>query len=86
MNNTQTSNINISVSHILKLRLKEATELSHRSEEELIIEAVEKYLEQFSSQKNCYDLAKELGLIGAAVDLPINLSTNSNYLDEFGSL
>jgi len=45
---------------------------------------VKNYLQQFPSEKTCYDLAQELGVIGRATNLPPDLSTNSDYFDQFG--
>ncbi len=83
MNNTQTTSINILVSSILESRLKEVAKLSQKSEQKLIIEAVENYLKQFSSPKNCYALAKELGIIG--IKLIISLTSSSKSLDSYRS-
>lgn len=80
----QTTSINVLMSSLLESRLKEIALSSQKSEQELIIEAVESYLKQFPPIKTCYDLAKELDIIGSVTDLPSDLSTNSNYFDEFG--
>lgn len=48
------------------------------------MEAIEKYLQDFPPQKSCYDLAKELGIIGSADNLPSDLSTNKDYFQGFG--
>jgi len=83
--NAQNTTINISISLLLESRLKEIALKSQKSEQELIIEAVESYIKQFSAPKTCYDLAIELNIIGSVPDLPSDLSTNSNYFDRFGS-
>jgi hypothetical protein len=40
--------------------------------------------EQISNSKSCYDLARELGIIGIAENLPADLSTNHDYFEGFG--
>lgn len=34
---------------------------------------------------SCYDLARDLGVIGVATDTPTDLSTNPAHLDGFGT-
>lgn len=84
MNSPHKTNISIPLSPILEQRLKEVAQMSQKSEQELILEAVENHLKQFPKQKTCYDLAKELGVIGVADNLPSDLSTNPDYFEGFG--
>ena len=84
MNPPNKNNISIPLSPSLEQRLKEVAQMNQKTEQELILEAIENHLEQFSYPKSCYDLAIELGVIGVAEDLPSDLSTNPSYFQGFG--
>jgi predicted DNA-binding protein len=84
MNPPNQNNISIPLSPSLEQRLKEVAQMNQKTEQELILEALENHLKQFPTQKSCYDLAIELGVIGVAEDLPSDLSTNPDYFDRFG--
>lgn len=84
MNPPHPNNINITLSPSLDQRLKEVAKMSQKSEQELILEALESHLQQFPFSKSCYDLALELGVLGVAEDFPPDLSTNSDYFEGFG--
>jgi hypothetical protein len=40
--------------------------------------------EKQGKTQSCYDLAMQLGVVGCAEDLPVDLSTNKAYLEGFG--
>ena len=84
MNPPNQNNISIALSPSLEQRLKQVAQMNQKTEQELILEAIENHLEQFLSSKSCYDLAIELGVIGVAEDLPSDLSTNPSYFQGFG--
>ncbi len=84
MNPPNQNNISIALSPSLEKRLKEVAQMNQKTEQELILEAIENHLEQFLSPKSCYDLAIELGVMGVAEDLPSDLSTNPSYFQGFG--
>ena len=48
----------------LEQQLQSIAKLTEKSEQQIIIEALEKYLQSIDKPKNCYDLALELGVIG----------------------
>ncbi|MEA5551435.1 CopG family transcriptional regulator [Anabaena cylindrica UHCC 0172] len=56
----------------------------NKTESEIVREALRMYFQSVGSQISCYDLAKDLGIIGIAGDMPSDLSTNTDYLEEFG--
>jgi hypothetical protein len=68
----------------LEAQLKSIAQLTNKSEQQLIVEALEKHLQELSQPQNCYDLALQLGVIGIAEDLPPDLSTNHDYFEGFG--
>ncbi|EAZ88075.1 hypothetical protein [Crocosphaera chwakensis] len=84
MNPPNQNNISIPLSPSLEQRLKEVAHMNQKTEQELILEALENHLKQFPIPKNCYDLAIELGVIGIAADLPSDLSTNPSHFEGFG--
>lgn len=73
------TNITIALSTSLEQKLKQVAELSQKSEQDLIIEAIENHLKQFYPRQSCSDLAMELGVIGVSEDLPPDLSTNPEH-------
>ena len=75
---------NLSLDSQLEQQLKSVAQLTNKSEQQLIIEALEKHLQELSQAQNCYDLALQLGVIGIAEDLPPDLSTNKDYFEGFG--
>ena len=65
----------------LEALLKAIAKQTNKTEQELIIEAIIKHLQELNQSQNCYDLALQLGVIGRAENLPADLSTNPNYLE-----
>jgi hypothetical protein len=45
---------------------------------------LEQHFAEPSAAPSCYDLAREAGVIGCAVDAPPDLSTNPAYFAGFG--
>ncbi|WP_107669080.1 hypothetical protein [Cyanothece sp. BG0011] len=86
MNNSSKTIFNLSLNPEIKQQLQTVAKLTHKTEQELILEALEKHLKELSKPQNCYDLAIQLGVIGVAEELPPDLSTNSDYLQGFGQL
>ncbi len=56
----------------------------NKAESEIVREALSMYFKSKLSQTSCYDLAKYLEIIGVSADLPSDLSTNSDYFQDFG--
>jgi len=50
----------------------------------VVREAIEAFLGSHRKEENCLSLAKRLGILGAAKDLPKDLSTNKKYFSGFG--
>jgi len=67
----------------LEAQLKAIAKQSNKTEQEVIIEAITKHIQELNQSQNCYDLALHLGVIGRAENLPSDLSTNPNYLEGF---
>lgn len=74
----------LSLNSQLEQKLKSISQLTNKSEQQLIIEALEKHLQELSQPQNCYELATQLGVIGIAENLPTDLSTNKDYFQGFG--
>ncbi|MEB3191037.1 MAG: hypothetical protein VKL42_11905 [Snowella sp.] len=79
-------NLTVPITPNLNQRLKEAAKTQNKSEQALILEALENHLDTISPPQNCYDLLEELGILETIkeVDLPPDLSTNPKYLKNFG--
>lgn len=76
--------VTVQIGEELQIQLKEVARLQHRSESDVVHEALQIYLQEVSGKQNCYDLAKRLGIVGIASDLPEDLSTNPDYFNGFG--
>lgn len=77
--------MDIVLSSNLQQKLTKLAQQTKKSEQEVIIEVLEKYLEiEETLEQNCYDRALELGVIGVAEDLPSDLSTNPDYFIGLG--
>ncbi|MCI0422523.1 MAG: CopG family transcriptional regulator [Acidobacteria bacterium] len=62
---------------------KEASRVS-KSESDLVREALEAFLSKQASKPSCYDLAKELGIIGTVQRAPADLSANKKHFRRLG--
>jgi len=77
--------MDIVLSSNLQQKLTKLAQQTKKSEQEVIIEALEKHLEiEEPLKRNCYDRALELGVIGVAENLPSDLSTNPDYFIGLG--
>ncbi len=76
--------ITVRIPESLSNRLRSRSRMRGQSESDLVREALEKYLERPLTQRSAYELAQEAGLIGAAKNLPSDLSTNPRHLAGFG--
>jgi hypothetical protein len=56
-----------------------------RSESQLVREALTEFVARQAGQPSCFDLARELGLIGCVDSGRGDLSTNPRHLEGFGS-
>jgi len=80
--------ITLTVPSSLNQRLKEAAKIQNKSEQELILEALENHLTIINPPNNCYEMLAKLGILEDIqdIDLPPDLSVNPKYLDDFGKL
>ena len=76
--------ISVRVDERLKKELEaEAREKGVRPSE-IVRQALEEHMRQRKPRESAYDLAKRLGIIGAAKGLPADLSTNPEHMEGFG--
>ena len=69
----------------LKHALDAESSTTGRSPSEIVRVALSRHLRKRKlRRRTCLDVAKELGVIGAAKDLPPDLSTNKKYFEGFG--
>lgn len=85
---TATGPDDIHLSEEQKRELREYARSTGRSESDVIAAALGEYLSLRArpavSGENCYEVAKRIGLLGVADDLPPDLSTNPAYFEGFG--
>ena len=67
----------------LRKKLARIARQEGRSESEVVREMVEGQIKA-RTQESCYDIAKRLGIIGIAKNLPSDISTNPKYFEGFG--
>jgi len=67
--------------HALLSRLSKQEQ---KSESEIIHTARRKYCQDALAQRDAYELAQKLGVIGVTDQLPSDLSSNQDYLEGFG--
>jgi hypothetical protein len=74
--------LTVPISLNLNQRLKEAAKLQNKSEQDLILEALENHLTTINPSQNCYEMLEKLGILEdiAEIDLPPDLSTNPIFL------
>jgi predicted transcriptional regulator len=76
--------LSIRLSQALEKQLKALVRKTHRTESQLVREAIEDYCRNHAKQPTAYDVFKAAGLIGTARGLPSDLSTNPKYMEGFG--
>jgi len=59
--------------------LRHYSQRENTSESDIVRAALNHYFATLSARKTCYDLAKELGILGVAQQLPPDLSTNKDH-------
>jgi len=65
-------------------RLKKETQVTGKSESQLVREALASYFADRDREENCQDLALRRGLLGRGKGLPSDLSTNCAHFEGFG--
>jgi len=78
------SRVTVRLSGELKSALDAAASTTGRSPSEIVRVALTHHLRKRPSRRTCLDVAKGLGVIGIAKDLPPDLSTNPKYFEGFG--
>lgn len=80
----RTTRISVRVEGKTQRELARMAAVRGQSESELIREAIERYLENGRDGETCLDVARRLGIIGSAKNLPRDLSTNKRHMKGFG--
>jgi hypothetical protein len=65
-------------------RIDAEAQATGKNGSELVREALAAYFRQRSEPETCLELAHRAGVIGCAVGLPRDLSTNREYFEGFG--
>jgi len=78
------SRVTIRLPGELKNALETEASTTGHSPSEIVRVALSRHLRRRRPQRTCFDVAKELGIIGIAKDLPSDLSTNPKYFEGFG--
>lgn len=76
--------IAVRVEEDLKRAIQAEADARGISPSEVVREAVEAYLRDRPRRETSFEIAKRIGLIGCAKDLPPDLSMNPDYMDGFG--
>jgi len=76
--------LTIRVSERLHSKLAKLARATGRTESEMVREAVQEYVERHGAQESCYEIAREMGLIGCIKDAARDLSTNPKHMARFG--
>ena len=76
--------INVRIEGRVKQQLEAEARMRGVSPSAIVRQAIEEHLGQRRPTESCHDLAKRLGILGSAKDLPPDLSTNPNYMEGFG--
>ena len=76
--------ISVSLDADLHRELTVAATASGRSAADLVREAIRHHLQPRATGGSAYDLAVALGVVGAAPDLPPDLSSNPAHMAGFG--
>ncbi len=78
------SRLTIRLDSHLRRRLGRLARQQAKRASELVREALESFCQNQEAQPTCFDIAQKAGLIGAARELPPDLSTNPQYLEGLG--
>ena len=76
--------INVRIDHQLKGRLEATARERGVKPSEIVRAALAEHLKECPPPVNARQLARQLGIIGCAPDLPADLSTNPKYMEGFG--
>ena len=76
--------ITVRVPATLGARIRECSRAKGQTPSDLVRIALESYLGKRGGKNSAYELAQATGLIGCAVRLPKDLTTNRRYFEGFG--
>jgi metal-responsive CopG/Arc/MetJ family transcriptional regulator len=77
--------INVRVDEELKQELEAEAREKGISPSDVVREAIQEHVKLRAAKESCLDIARRIGLIGAAgSDLPSDLSTSRDHFDGFG--
>jgi metal-responsive CopG/Arc/MetJ family transcriptional regulator len=68
----------------LRSGMENLSELTGRTESDLVREAIGEYLSRHATMPTCYDLAQQFGVIGCVTSGKGDLSTNPKHMEGFG--
>jgi len=74
----------VRVSIRIPAEIREAIENEGRTISQVVREGLDRHVRKVSKQRSCYDLAEQLGLIGAMAQAPKDLSTAKRHFRGFG--
>jgi len=80
----QDSRVTVRLPGELKNALDAESSTTGHSPSDIVRVALSRHLRKRRPERTCFDVAKELGVIGAANDLPADLSTNPKHFEGFG--
>jgi hypothetical protein len=78
--------LSVRIAPAIRQQLSKEASRINKSESDIVREALEEFLSKLrspSTKRSCYDVASELGVIGAVKDAPQDLSTNRRYFRRF---
>jgi len=84
MSDMAADRLSIRLSPTLRRKLARAAAVERKPEAAVVRQALESYFGGNGQPVSCYDVAKRMGVIGMAKNLPRDLSTNKKYFEGFG--
>jgi hypothetical protein len=77
--------LSVRIAPAIRQQLSKEASRINKSESDIVREALEEFLAKLRSPstRSCYDVASELGVIGAVKDAPQDLGTNRRYFRRF---
>ena len=84
-NSDKSRRISVRLTSKMDHSLRRRSALTGQPESSIVREAIENHLAQSAPYPSALAVARRLGLVGCAKDLPADLSTNPDYFDGFGT-
>ncbi len=76
--------LSVRLSEQLQKELAVFARQSGLKESQIVRDALEEFCRKRGTRSSAFDLARDIGLIGCADDLPRDLSTNPKHFEGFG--